>query len=215
MSYTCYLISNKPEYVDVIKKSFHPANFEYYDGTGYESFSKLVNSCVQQCPTETVIMMSDKVEPKQEHLVKILELLEQGYGFVGLYRLAFFGFNKELFRKIGVMDERFEKGGYEDDDLYTRLQEANIATYLSQEVPYQKRTSAWAEKNTVAKNKQLCVRKWGGIPRAVGKAQRKMPEWEHPYDFGPSTGIKFKPWSDSVIQLDTGTFRNLKKVTVT
>jgi hypothetical protein len=48
-----------------------PTKIEYFDGTGYTSFSKLVNACVEQSPTETVIIMSDKVLPTDADVKKI------------------------------------------------------------------------------------------------------------------------------------------------
>ena len=86
--YTCYVISNKPHLFPAIEKSMDPIQVQYFDGTGYTSFSKLVNACVEAAPTETVIIMSDKVLPTESDVTKTLVLIEQGYGLVGLYRLS-------------------------------------------------------------------------------------------------------------------------------
>lgn len=142
-NYSCYLISNKPHLFSSIENSIAPEKLNYFDGANYPSFSKLVNSCVAGAETEIVIIMSDKVLPTADDVQKVVTLIEQGYGFVGLYRFAFFGFKKELMRQIGMMDERFVGGGYEDDDYYIRLKEANIAMYVTEEVAYTKSRSSW------------------------------------------------------------------------
>lgn len=214
MSYTCYLISNKPQYIEPISKSFYPEKFEYFNGEGFSSFSKLVNSCVAHCPTETVVIMSDKVLPTKENLDKTLKLIEEGYGLVGLYRLAFFGFKKELFRRIGMMDERFLGGWFEDDDIYTRLQEANISAYLTHEVAYDKRgKSSWHHPK---EGRQHLINKWGSIPRASGTAKRSIPEEIYNYELGPSVPQDFKPWSESIVDMRTGNtiFNNLKNIKI-
>jgi GT2 family glycosyltransferase len=143
MNYSCYVISNKPHLFENIEKSLYPEPVKYFDGTGYESFSKLVNSCAAAASTEIVIIMSDKVLPTAIDVFKAVSLINQGYGLVATYRFAFFGFKKQLFRQIGMMDERFVGGGFEDDDMYIRLHEANIAMYVTEEVPYTKSSSSW------------------------------------------------------------------------
>jgi GT2 family glycosyltransferase len=135
--------------------------------------------------------MSDKVRPNIDHLHKLLKLLNDGYAFVGLYRFAFFGFKKELFRQIGPMDEGYIGGEYEDDDFYLRLKEANLAMYLSHEVPYIHAPSGW--NNSVSR--KYFLQKWGNqILPYYKKAIRQFPENLHQYNFGISTGDKFLSW---------------------
>lgn len=193
--YGCYLISNKPDYFKKISESILPEKLNYFDGKGYPSFSKLVNSCVHNCPFETVIIMSDKVLPTQDHVKKLINLINQGYGLVGLYRFAFFGFKKELFRTVGPLDERFIGGGYEDDDYYIRLKEANVSMYLSEEVPYFKGPSSW----NYELSKPHFVRKW--FPQYVpekkiheNRVKRLLPEDNYNYNFGNNIPTKFLDW---------------------
>jgi len=70
------------------------------------------------------------MRPIDENIQKTVKLIEEGYAFVGMYRFGFFGFKKELFRKIGPMDERYVGGCWEDDDFYIRLREANLSFSL-------------------------------------------------------------------------------------
>jgi hypothetical protein len=205
--YTCYVISNKPELFNEIKQDIAPEELHYFDGTGYTSFSKLVNDCVANCPTEIVIIMSDKVRPTKENVNRAVELIKQGHGLVALYRFAFFGFKKELFRKIGMMDERYIGGGYEDDDYYIRLKEANISMHVTEEVFYKRSFSSW----NYSKSKIHFTSKWMDTthpewhadakrsPAFVKRALDEMP-YSEMYDLGPSVPATFLNWDKSFIQ---------------
>lgn len=196
--YTCYLISNKPHLFSPIQESIAPIEINFFNGDRFDSFSKLVNSCAAQSPTEIVIMMSDKVMPKEKDVKKLLSLLEKGYGFVALYRFAFFGFKKELFRKIGPMDEGFIGGGYEDDDFYLRLKEANIAMYVTEEVPYEKRPSSWS----YSLSAYHFINKWipnydPNIKMHHNEIKRRIPEPVLTYNWGDSIPTNFLDWGQT------------------
>ncbi len=195
LEYTVYLISNKPHLYDEIQASMTPEKLHFFDGTGTASFSKLVNDCTVHCPTEVVIMMSDKVRPTAEHIKKMIDLLEKGHGFVAMYRLGFFAYKKELFRQIGMMDERYIGGGYEDDDIYIRLKEANISMYISHEVEYLKSRSSW--KYSLSRPHYL--EKWGGDVKLTREAFRQLPEEQYNYNLGDSIPAKFLPFPSSEI----------------
>ena len=198
MNYSIYLISNKPEVYQEIKDSISPEVIHYFDGTDYPSFSKLVNDCVANCPTETIIIASSKVRPTQDQVHKLLDLLDQGYGFVGLYLFGFFGFRKELFRKIGPFDERFIGGGHEDWDFLFRLREANIPVYISQEVTYFKSASSW----NYSLARPHMVKKWHeGLGN--GCLSRAFAEEEYSYDWGPSTNEIYIKIEKSVFRCDS------------
>ena len=190
--YTIFLISNDTSKYNPIQQSILPEMLCYFDGTGYPSFSKLVNDCVASCRTETVIIASDKVMPNQSHVQKTLHLLDRGYGMVALYRYAFFGFRKELFRQIGMFDERFQGGGFEDYDMTVRLIESNIAMYVTEEVPYSPGQSKWnygaAYPHWTTKWKHHWKPELGAIPEAL---ERTMPEEDYGHDLGPKKGTKF------------------------
>lgn len=197
MNYKIYLISNKPHFFNEIQRGLSPEVLHLFDGSNYPSFSKLVNDCVVHCPTEIVIIMSDKVRPRAVHIQKMISLLDQGHGFVGMYRLGFFGFKKQLFRQIGMMDERYVGGGYEDDDLYIRLKEANISMYISEEVDYLKSRSSW----NYALSRPHYLKKWGGDVKLTRVASRQMPEEKYPYDLGDSNYTQFLPFHRSEIKV--------------
>jgi len=102
----------------------------------YPSFSQMINHSVTTSPTEVVIWMNDRITPKPEDILHMVDLLENGFAAVSKYSAAFFGSTKELYRQIGWWDERFYGGGYEDDDFVIRLRLADLAYYESQEAEY-------------------------------------------------------------------------------
>jgi hypothetical protein len=190
--YSIHIISCKPEKFPAIQNSLLPEQINYFDGTGYESFSRLVNQCVVSANTEIVIIISDRVMPTAEHVQKALDLIDQGYGFVALYRFAFFAFRKELMRRIGMMDERYVGGGYEDNDYYLRLIEAGISFYITEEVPYKSGPTTWPY--TVTRSWHAA--KWGaGIN--MGVIHRSISEETYAYDLGPSMPTNFLPFDKS------------------
>ncbi len=205
--YSCFLISNKPWFLEEIQQEAAPEEIKLFDGTGYPSFSKLVNTCVANSPTEIVIMMSDKVRPTQEQIRRTVDLIKKGYGLVALYRFGFFGFKKELFRKVGMLDERYIGGGYEDDDYYIRLKEANVSMYITEEVYYRRAVSSW----NYDLSRPHFLNKWINTnhpewhPQAKRSASfvtRKLSEEDYSqiYNLGNSTGDQFLDFSQSFIQ---------------
>lgn len=203
MNYSCYVISNKPHLFPPIQENALPDKINYFDGTGYSSFSALVNTCVAAAPTEIVIIMSDKVMPTQNNIAKTVSLIEQGYGLVGLYRFGFFGFKKQLMRQIGMMDERYIGGGYEDDDMYIRLKEADISMYITEEIAYTKSSSSW----NYRLSRSHFINKWINTnsptydPTAklsTADIIRNVPEEQLNYNLGKAVPTTFLSWKHTV-----------------
>lgn len=190
--YSIFLISNKPERYAKIQESLLPELLYFFDGSDVKNFSELVNRCVESSKTEIVILVSDKVRPKQEHIQKIIFLLEKGYGFVGLYRFAIFGFKKELLRQIGMFDERYLEGGFEDFDFILRLIKADISMYITEEVEYHRAPSSW--------NYSMAIRHWNVKWKHEWKPEltdivyeKTMEEETYNYNLGPSVPTVFLP----------------------
>lgn len=155
-------------------------------GNGFPSCAKLWNECIIRCPTERVIICNEKARPSCGDFAKLELLLERGYGFVGLYLFGFFGFDKELIRRVGFFDERFLGGWYEDNDFVARLAEANIGGYFSRECEYELLASSWTHDEATAHWKA----KWRETP---GGVRRVLPEVPLPYDLGPSIPRDYLP----------------------
>ncbi len=191
--YTIFVISNKPYKFSKIAETLKPERVNYFDGSGYESFSKLVNSCVQMCPTEKVIILSDKVLPNTEHIQKIIRLIDSGYALVGLYRFACFGFKKELLRRIGMFDERYIGGGFEDYDFIVRLIEANASMYITEEIPYETMPSSWDYNKTYPFWCTKWKHTWESGKQEPIKFERTLEEEKYDYKLGPSVPCEFFP----------------------
>ena len=125
------------------KNSLLPLTSRFFIGKNYESFSKLVNHAIVSTENEIVIICSYKVRPTPNDINRMLNYINEGYGFVALYRFAFFGCKKELFRRVGFMDERFIGGQYEDDDFYRRLVLNNISYIEEESVKYIPKPTLW------------------------------------------------------------------------
>ncbi len=50
------------------------------DGSGYPSFSKLVNDCIDSAAHENVIICSDRCRPNPSDVRSLMELLDLGSG---------------------------------------------------------------------------------------------------------------------------------------
>ena len=116
-----------------------------YNGSRVNCFSKLINEIIVSVQSDVIIFCSHRVRPTIEDMQFILDKISEGYGLVMLRKLACFGFPYELIKRIGFFDERFVPGGYEDDDFYLRLKEADIAIYDEERVKYFPGTSLWSQ----------------------------------------------------------------------
>lgn len=193
--YTIIIPSNQPNLIEETKENLIKIGEECLvkNGSGYPSFSKLINDCVIECPTEIVIICNDKARPKKSDVEKLLKLIEDGFGFVGLYAWGFFGFKKELFRRVGFMDERFIGGNYEDSDYMRRMLESNIAMYNVFEIDYREDIgSRW---NTT-KTKLHFLKKWS---ETNGFVKRLIDEEFYNYDIGEKNNDTFLTWDKSIL----------------
>lgn len=98
---------------------------------------KIWNQCIKECPTDNVIMAAWRQRPSREIFETINQKLKEGYGSVIFDGLHFFAFNKYLTSVIGLFDEGFLKGQFEDTDWMNRHRMADIAIY-SGDIPEQR-----------------------------------------------------------------------------
>ena len=142
-NYNIYIVSNRINFVKEIQKEL-PQSI-HFDGTGYNNFSKLINNCVENSDKEIMVILSDKVRPKQEHIDLMINKLTEGYAFVTLFSFACFCFKKDLFRNL-CLDEGFVGGGHEDGDFYHNIKYLDLPMYndvLPKEVGYMTLKSTW------------------------------------------------------------------------
>jgi nucleoside-diphosphate-sugar epimerase len=177
------------------------------------SFSKMINEMIYVASKENIdymIICSHRVRPKPEDMERMVSLLNDGYGFVTFLRLACFGFKLDLIREIGFFDENFIPAGYEDDDFFLRLQEADIGMYEDKSVQYLPGPSLWQQElfdfdDTEFKQPityKYFFKKWERDTKKM-IYKRKMSEKEYIYNIGPKRpNVYFKTWRDSQLLFD-------------
>ena len=176
--FNIFVTSNRMNMAEKVIKSLFPYKAQIFNGNGYESFAKMFNKCIFDSSTEFNIIVGDKAMATPKTIEHILRKVKEGYALVAACGFACVGFDKDLFRRIGTLDERFIGGTYEDSDFLTRLKENNIGFYYSWECEYIKMPSSW---NT-SENKQRYIEKWGTEHIALSK--RLLPDICSNYDYG-------------------------------
>lgn len=199
-SFTTYIASKRLNLVEELKALVPDAIHVYFDENNSKCFSHIVNTLITMCPTEYMIFLSDKARPKEGQMEKMKQLALSGnYGCVALYRFGAFCIDKDLIRKIGFFDERYIRGGFEDDDFVIRMREGNIALYESEEIPliqlpssfdYDKPYIHFKEKWAFQPGKTIRMQSEESPPQNYVTALSKRPA-----DRPPSN---FKGWSDSM-----------------
>ena len=169
----------------------------------YHSFSKLVNHSVETSVTETVIFINDRCHPTPENIYKLINLLENGFACVYLYNAGFFGFTKDLIRKIGWWDERHLNGDVSDQEWSIRLKEADLAFYESQETRYDHSWKSPLQNNAQYPNgiRHWDV-KWTFLKNTI---VRNIKEENYNYKLNSidcPLNIKFNSWSESVLGIN-------------
>ena len=182
------IITHDIQLAQPVQQSLYPLPSKVFHAPGYPSFSKVCNDAIMSAENEIVIICSHKVRPTPAEVIRTISLINEGYGLVSLYSFAFFGFRKELIRRIGFFDERFIGGEYEDCDFVRRVSEAGISIYEERSVRCIKTPSSWDNSKTrahfLAKWEETWTESWIVNPHA-GTVHRKLPEEKYTYDLGP------------------------------
>lgn len=178
------------------------------DGTNVKCYSAMINECLAECADEDIIVIcADRMRPKgEEDLFRMINLINEGYGFVGLYRFGFYALHMDAVRRVGPLDERYIKGTYEDGDYMRRFMEADIAFYETEDIRVVDILSNFNPSNT-----QLAINhfknKWDHID---GTCIRLLKEEKYNYNFGEDSGKVFLPWDRSVVFKHSENFKNFK-----
>lgn len=185
--------SHRPQLAEEARVSMSPIQPIMLINSGYPSFSKLINDCICKAQKEIVIICNDKARPSALDELRTVELIEQGFGFVGMHNFRHFGFHKDLVRRVGFFDERYEGGEYEDFDFLRRIQENDIAVYMSTEIPCVERACSWKNQRAYEFNHK----KW---KEHGTHTVRLLPDEPVKYDLGFLKRMVFKPYRDSVLK---------------
>jgi hypothetical protein len=129
-SFTICLIGGDPEITSIQENSLSELSQKYTINfckrsdsfTGlYPSFSQIVNELAKESTDEFMFFVNPKVNLKPELIEEMLIELCSGFCWTSKIAFGLWGTTKELFRKIGLMDERFIGGEMEDFDFICRL----------------------------------------------------------------------------------------------
>jgi len=119
--------------------NFDKLNFKFeiykrheYNNSLYLSFSQMINDAINETESEIMVFINPKTKFNEDDLNELYGKLNNGYCFVSLFGFAFFATTKELFRHVGLLDERFLGSEYEDDDFLLRLIIFNKKIYWGQ-----------------------------------------------------------------------------------
>ena len=191
LDYSIWLISQNFDDLQFANSKLQNNTVNWFNGSNYPSFSLLVNDCVHQSPTETTIILCNRIAPSDENIQLMLQKLDEGFAFVALYDFRFFGIKKELFRQIGGLDEKFP-GGFEDDDFILRLIDNNLACYITQEAEYFWAPSTWAPSGQYP-GISYFQEKWISWPDAVNTTEmyKRLPDSFKQRDWGPRQPCEF------------------------
>ena len=91
------------------------------------SYSQMINEAVLATKSEFMIFLNPGANPSVEDVNTIVDDLCNGYAMSNIIAFGFYGLTKEVFRRIGMMDERFIGGNHEDTDFLIRLKQNNFA----------------------------------------------------------------------------------------
>ena len=101
-------------------------NRHLYNQGHFNSFSQVINEAVINCRFETVIFINPKVLCLPNDIQMLIEDLESGFAWTSITGFGFWATTKNVFREIGLLDERFLGGEYEDFDFGIRMKLAKL-----------------------------------------------------------------------------------------
>ena len=93
----------------------------------YSNFSQLVNEAVVETQSEFMVFINPKTNINRSDVNTLIDDLCNGFAWSSICSFGFWATTKELFRRIGMMDERFIGSEYEDNDFAFRMKAANLA----------------------------------------------------------------------------------------
>lgn len=176
----------------------------------YDSYSELVNEAVATSPTETIILVNDRVVPNPNEVLFMLQMLQRGYAVASQWSVAYMAVTKELFRTIGWFDQRFYGGGCEDDDFALRLRLANLAYFEAASCQYDQDWKSPLLKKEGAKcaiSGPYFHRKWMQTPNEIRRVipEEKYEQWDALIGQArPDISSQWLDWSHSIVGIDFG-----------
>lgn len=95
--------------------------------TPYTTYSQAVNEGILSSTAEYIVFFNPRFPPYPEDVIGLYNDLNNGFCLSSLAGMGGWGVSRELFRVIGLFDERFLGGEYEDNDFLVRIKQAGYA----------------------------------------------------------------------------------------
>jgi hypothetical protein len=192
--------SHKPEKQKKVIEHFKNIGFlcEAHDGSNYPSWAKLQNDCIEKCKADVFIYVSHKNLLSRADLIKMISMINSGFGIVGLYDITTYAASMDFFRKVGLYDERYLQGGWEEIDLFWRCCQKNIGIYLNRESYFSNEPSTWVNKGFEHYKKKWIVPEANSSDNMLVKL---VEEERYNYKIGDYKNKKFLSWKDSYIRV--------------
>lgn len=188
---TVVCITKRPWLGKRVLRPLKEFKLKLIDGNEATSFAALCNSALLSCDTDLIVICSDKCFPNAKTIKEMRGMLMNGYGLVCAYRFGCFGISKNALNRIGLFDERFTGGGYEDTDYLFRFHEEDVAVFETESIPYFPLPSLWK----IAQSRDWFDKKWlirsGQPPKRIAVEVTQLP------DFEEKTKIALLPFSES------------------
>ncbi len=181
----------------------------------YYSFSSLINESTNYVDDEFIIFVNPKSIPNKDDVDTIIKHLHLGYAIVNRIGFGLFGVTKELFRNVGLLDERFISGEYEDNDFAFRLKLSNLAVFSYYDVSrymYDNMKSRYDKLRGISSS--IFHQKWKLIGDSSYKINKKDLDIKKPFNKNNiKNNIKFywNDFSNSMIDTSYHVFMNAKR----
>lgn len=93
----------------------------------YNSFSQIINEAVIETRSEFMIFINRAALPTLDDIDLMINELCNGFAHSSIASFGLWGATKELFRRVGMMDERFIGAQGEDNDFFIRIKQLDFA----------------------------------------------------------------------------------------
>jgi hypothetical protein len=164
-----------------------------------QTFSQMINEAIDDVESEFMIFVNPKTIISTDGIYHLVEKLCSGYCFASIFGMAYCGFTKELVRNIGMLDEDFLAGEYEDNDFLLRIRIFGAAVYWGQDW---NRYAFYASSCPPNRGASLTYfwRKWrwrdGRVLDSRNRDKIRMISKRHSLS-RPDIASSWKPYSDS------------------
>ena len=184
----------------------------------YSSWSQVVNEGVVSTDSEFIFLFNHRIIPTFEDIENIMEDLRAGFSLSCITSMGGFGIMREVFRMVGLLDERFYGGEYEDEDFILRLRQHNLGIKWSFDLERYSPFMRDGSNYLYGTGKSLYDIKWFIEDNVAYRTDLFINEKLLPphqlYKNNLEVQKNFKKWSESYCEDNWHIFENANNITV-